>query len=298
MLNLLMLAAMAAMFGFNTVAGRALAGVVEPGQLSLIRWVVSGALILLVALARGNRERWQPAPASWLALIAIGALGMGFCSYAAFAGTKTTNATNVSLFYATTSAVVLAIEWALRQSRATALLVLGVASCLAGAAVIITKGDLAAIGALAFSIGDLWGVAGMLGWAVYTIAMKHTHSGLTPFTLFVATAIGGILFCVPIAAHETAEVGARSLTAPHVVWLAAMILLCGVGAFLSYNWCLARVGPILTSAGLTLTPLATAMFATALVGETLAPFHATGGALVVGGLALINLDKARAARAE
>jgi drug/metabolite transporter (DMT)-like permease len=296
MLNFLMLLAMAAMFGFNTVAGRALAGVVEPGQLSLLRWVIAGGLILAVALARGGRERWQPAPASWSALVVIGAVGMGFCSYAAFAGTKTTAATNVSLIYATTAAFVLAIEWALRQSRATPLLIAGVGLSLGGAAVIITKGHPGTLAALTFTRGDLWALAGTLGWTGYTLALKHTRSGLSPFALFVTTAAGGILFCLPIAALETADVGLRPLSLRDAGWVAAMILLCGVGAFLAYSWCLARVGPVLTSAALTLNPLATALFAWALVGETLSPFHAAGGALVIGGLALINIDKARGAR--
>lgn len=296
MLNMVMLAAMAAMFGFNPVAGRALAGIVEPGQLTLARWVFAGGLIATFALVRGRHERWQVAPSSWIRLVGIGALGMGFCSFAAYAGAKTTTATNLSLIYSTTAALVLALEWAFRQSRATALLAAGVALCLVGAAVIVTKGHLEAIGSVRFTIGDLWAVAGTTGWALYTIALKHTRTALTPFAMFTITAVGGVLFALPIAGVETAATGVKPLEAQHIAWVAAMILLCGVGAFLSYSFCLARVGPILTSAALTLNPLATALFAVALVGETLALYHAAGGALVIGGLALINLDKARSSR--
>lgn len=298
MLNIAALLAMAAMFGFNPVAGRALVGIVEPGQLTLVRWVLAGGLIALLALVRGPRERWQAGPASWPWLIAIGALGMGFCSYAAFAGARTTTATNISLIYSATAALVLAIEWSLRQSRPTLLLVAGVALCMTGAAVIITRGHLETIGQLTFTAGDLWAVAGTVGWALYTIALKHTRTGLTPFAMFTATAIGGVLFSIPVAGLETAEIGLHPLTVTHVAWVLAMALFCGVGAFLTYSFCLARVGPVLTSAALTLNPLATALFALVLLGETLAWFHAAGGALVVGGLALINLDKARQSRAE
>ncbi len=296
MLNMVMLAAMAAMFGFNPVAGRALAGIIEPGQLTLMRWAVAGGLIATLALLRGRHERWQVGPASWPVLLAIGALGMGFCSYAAFAGTKTTSATNLSLIYSTTAAVVLTLEWILRQSKASGLLIGGVALCLTGAVVIVTKGHPETIGTLSFTIGDLWAVAGTTAWAVYTIALKHTRTGLTPFAMFTVTALGGTLFVLPLAGLETLEHGVRPLAAHHVAWVLAMALLCGVGAFLSYSFCLARVGPILTSAALTLNPIATAAFAVALLGESLAWFHAGGGVLVVGGLALINLDKARSIR--
>jgi drug/metabolite transporter (DMT)-like permease len=297
MLNLLLLVAMAAMFGFNPVAGRALAGIVEPGQLTLVRWIIAGGLVAVLALARGPRERWVVAPSSWPVLVVIGMVGMGFCSLAAFAAAKTTTATNISLIYSSTAAIVLAIEWTLRQSKATVLLVAGVGLCLFGAAVIISKGRLETLGSLTFTVGDLWALAGTIGWALYTLALKHTRSGLTPFAMFAITALGGALFALPVAGYETVDIGIRPLGPVHVAWVLAMALLCGVGAFLTYSFCLARVGPILTSAALTLNPLATAVFAVALVGETLSWFHGVGGALVIGGLALINLDKARATSA-
>lgn len=294
MLNLLLLVAMAAMFSFNPVAGKALAGIVEPGQLTLVRWIIAGGLVSALAVARRDRERWDTRPAGLPLLIAIGALGMGFCSLAAFAAAKTTTATNISLIYAATAAIVLAIEWTLGQSRATALLVAGVVLCIAGAAVIVTKGHPGTLAALTFTAGDLWSLAGTIAWALYTLALKHTRTGLTPFAMFSATALGGALFALPVAGWETASAGIQPLSVVHVTWVLAMALMCGAGAFLMYSFCLVRVGPVLTSAALTLNPLLTAGFAVALVGETLAWFHAAGGALVVGGLALINLDKARA----
>ena len=278
------------------MAGKALAGVVEPGQLTLIRWIIAGSLVAGLALVRRDRERWTTKPAGLPLLVAIGAIGMGFCSLAAFAAAKTTTATNISLIYAATAAIVLAVEWTLGQSRATALLVAGVILCLAGAAVIVTKGHPGTLAALTFTTGDLWALAGTFAWAIYTLALKHTRTGLTPFAMFAVTALGGGLLALPVAGFETADVGLGPLAPVHIAWVLAMTLLCGVGAFLTYSYCLARVGPVLTSAALTLNPLLTAGFAVALVGETLAWFHGVAGALVIGGLALINLDKARSAK--
>lgn len=296
MLNIALLVAMSAMFGFNPVAGRALAGIVEPGQLTLVRWIIAGGLVAALALLRGPRERWDVRPSSLPVLLSIGVLGMGFCSLAAFAAGKTTNATNISLIYSATAAFVLAIEWTLGQSRATGLLTAGVTSCLAGAAVIITKGHPGALANLTFTAGDLWALAGTICWALYTLWLKQLRTSLTPFAMFAVTAVGGGLFALPVAGWETFESGIRPLSGQQVAWVIAMALLSGVGAFLTYSYCLARVGPVLTSAALTLNPLATATFAVILLSETLAWFHAAGGLLVIGGLALINIDKARTAR--
>ena len=56
-----------------------------------------------VALARGDAERWRAPPAICCASRVLGALGMGFCAYAAFEAARTTAATNIGLIYGCTS---------------------------------------------------------------------------------------------------------------------------------------------------------------------------------------------------
>ena len=45
-------------------------------------------------------------PACTARLVVLGALGMGFCAYAAFAAARTTAATNIGLIYACTTPLV------------------------------------------------------------------------------------------------------------------------------------------------------------------------------------------------
>lgn len=296
MLNFILLFAMPAAFGLNTVIGRGMTGLFAPGQLTAVRWLLAGLVVLALALARGHAESWRVAPASRLKIFGLGALGMGFCSYCAYAGSQITAATNVSLFYATTAAVVVAYELATRQTRGTALLVGGVALAILGAGTIITKGHLESIAEIELNHGDLWGVAGMLGWAGYTIAMRRVSHGLTPFALFALTAFAGAATFAPVALLETPSYGLPKLTGEAVAWIAAMVAVASVGSYLLYGLALRRAGPILTSASLTLNPLYAAIFATLLVGERLDWYHAAGGALVLAGLGLINWDKARSSR--
>lgn len=296
MLNFILLFAMPAAFGLNTVVGRGMTGLFAPGQLTVVRWLLAGLIILAVALARGHAETWRAKPAGSLAVFGLGALGMGFCSFCAYAGSQITSATNVSLFYATTAAVVVAYELATRQARGTVLLVGGVFMAIAGAAVIVTKGQVEQIASIQWNRGDLWGIAGMLGWAGYTILMRRIVHGLTPFALFALTALAGSLTFVPVAVSETFAYGWPKLTAVAIAWITAMVLIASVGSYLLYGFALRRAGPILTSASLTLNPLYAAIFATLLVGERLNWYHALGGALILAGLGFINWDKARATR--
>jgi drug/metabolite transporter (DMT)-like permease len=96
---------------------------------------------------------------------------------------------------------------------------------------------------------------------------------------------------LPFAAAEVATAGPPPLDARTLPWIAVVVLATGIGAFLGYNVSLARNGPVLTSASLTLTPAFTAVQAMLLIGETLAWYHGAAILLVVAGLLLINRDQ-------
>jgi drug/metabolite transporter (DMT)-like permease len=286
-MNLLLLALVPACFALNPVIGRALADAFGPASLSVIRWAFSVLIVAVLALARGGGERWQ-APAGHLLRVGfLGVIGMGFCAYAAFEGSRTSPATNIALIYGCTSAFVAAWEIAAGRQQLTAALVLGIAACLAGVVLIITRGHPEVVQNLAFTPGDLWATAGMLTFVFYTIALRRTPAVLTALPQFVAMSCGATLALLPFAAAEVAAVR-PVLELWMMPWLTAAVLAAGIGAFLGYNIALKRNGPVLTSAALTLTPVYAAGLAMLLIGEQLAWYHGAALALVVTGLLLVN----------
>lgn len=292
MLNFLLLALMPGAFALNPIVGRALTGIYEPGQLTVVRWLAAAVLVGLIAVAT-KTEHWSLRRGGWWRILALGALGMGLCSYCAYAAVQTTIATNVTLIYSSTAALVVLYEISTRQIRPNPILIGGVVLCMAGTAVVVSGGDLGRFTATGPTIGDLWAVAGTAGWTIYTIAMKRERSGLSPLVLFTVMSFAGAVAFVPVAGFETARTGAPGLDLAAIAWIAALVLIASVGSYLSYNLAIRRTGPILTSATLTLSPLYTAVLAMMLIGEQLAWYHAVGGALVILGLATINISRTR-----
>ena len=295
MLNFILLALMPVAFALNPVVGKAMTGVMPPAQLTTVRWFLAGLLVALLAFASRKAETWQPKPGQWPRVLVLGAFGMGFCSYAAYAGAQGGSATNVSLIYTTTAALVVLYEILARQIKPHPLLITGVLLCMIGAATIITKGQLTQLASFTPSRGDLWAVAGTISWAAYTLAMKRDRSGLTPFAAVTIMALAGSAASVPFAIAETSSFGLPYINAKTVVWIAALVLIASVGSYLSYNLAIRRCGPILTSAALSLTSVYTAVLAMLLVSEELALFHAAGGALVIAGLLVINTQRTKPA---
>jgi drug/metabolite transporter (DMT)-like permease len=286
--SLLLLAFVPACFAFNPVSGRALVDAFGPATLTLVRWSLSGIAIGMFALMRPGYERWK-APAShllWLAVLA--ALGMGFCSLAAYVASRTTEATNIGLIYGCASAFVAAWEIIARRQAANASLIVGISVCLVGAMLILTKGQPEAIAALRFNPGDLWATAGMLVFVGYTVAMRRVPARLTPMPQFAVMALGASIAILPFAASEVASVGFPIIDERAAPWIAVVVLATGIGAYLGYNVSLTRNGPVLTAASLTLTPAFAAVEAMALIGERLHWYHAVAILLVVAGLVLIG----------
>ena len=292
-MNLLLLALVPACFALNPVTGRALAEVLGPTSLALVRWTLSGLVIAAVALMRWRSERWRASPRHLLRVAALGALAMGFCAYAAYVAARTTGATNIGLIYGCASAFVAAWEIAAGRQRPSWRLLLGIAACLAGVVLILSKGHPDVVRDMRFHArrsvgrGRHAGVRRLHGGHAPRAGDPHGHAAirrhvrrryvvLLPFAL--VEVIGGGL---PRSTRR------RSCGSP---W---WCLPPGIGAFLGYNVSLVRNGPVLTSASLTLTPAFAAVQAMTLIGERLAWYHGGAIVLVVAGLFLINRDQTR-----
>ena len=287
-MKLLLLALVPACFALNPVAGRALVDAFGPATLTLVRWSLSGLVIGTLALMRPGYERWQAPLSHLLQLAVLAALGMGFCSIAAYIASRTTEATNIGLIYGCASAFVAVWEIVAGRQSVSALLLFGISACLLGAILILTKGHPDTIVALRFNPGDLWAAAGMLVFVGYTVAMRRVPARLTPMPQFAVMTVGASIAILPFAVSEIVSTGLPVIDARTLPWIAVVVLATGIGAYLGYNISLTLNGPVLTSASLTLTPAFAAVQAMALIGERLGWYHAAAIPLVVIGLMLIG----------
>ena len=157
---------------------------------------------------------------------------------------------------------------------------------------ILTRGHPGILRDWTFTPGDLWAAAGMLAFVVYTVMLRRVPAMLTPLVQFVVMSVATSLALLPIAGAEIAANGVPPLHEGTLPWIAALVLLTGIGAYLGYNVSVRRNGPLLTSASICLTPVFAAVQAMLLIGEKLAWYHGVALVLVVAGLLLVNRAQA------
>jgi drug/metabolite transporter (DMT)-like permease len=280
-----MMLAAPGMFATNMLVARATADWFPPMALAFWRWTATAAL--MAALLRG--ALWASrgvAGAEWRRILALGTIGMGVCGAFVYLAADTTTATNIGLIYAVAPVAIILLGRALFGERLGKVQTLGVALAFAGVAIIVLRGSLDTLLGLRFAPGDLWALGGALGWAVYTVLLRHWRSELGVNLRFAWIALGGAAALLPFALAEALLAGPPPATAASAGWVALLATVASVGAYQTYGIVQRGLGTARAGLILYLTPLYTAGLAWLFLGEGFARHHAVGAALLLPGIYL------------
>lgn len=188
----------------NWVVGRGIREDVPPIALSFWRWVI--AFILLLPLAWPHlKAQWPQVLRHWGILTLLGISG-GACHNAlTYTGLVYTTAINGVLLGSATPIMIIGLSWLLLGKRLRRPEWLGVIVSFSGVFVIVSHGDLSRLLELRPNIGDLWVLAAMFCWALYTVLLAWRPGGLHPYAFLAAIAVVGLLALLPFYLWEMAS---------------------------------------------------------------------------------------------
>ena len=284
------------MWAGNAVVGRLLVGSIDPLWLNAARWAL--ALALLWPL--GHRV-WTSAAGRaqvrqrWPYLAALGLTGVGAYNALQYLALQTSTPLNVTLIAASSPVWAMAIGAAFYGVRPHRAQLLGAALSLAGVAVVLARGDWAALQRVQLVPGDLLMLLAILSWCVYSWWLARPPPSLRgaqrPAWHWAE------FLCIQIAmglAWATAGAGLGEWLQPHPApihwtpWLLAALIYVAIGpSLIAYRlWGLgvAEAGPAVATFFGNLTPLFAALLSAALLGEWPQPFHGLAFALIVAGI--------------
>jgi drug/metabolite transporter (DMT)-like permease len=154
--------------------------------------------------------------------------------------------------------------------------------------VVLSKGELMALGQLEFGRGDLWVVLAAIGWSLYTVFNKRLPLPPLPGTVKLAALIGGgALVLAPFAAVEAFSGDLPPFgDARLYVALAFLAVVPSLGAYFCFDRLVAVAGPARASMSVYLIPLFATLAAWPLLGEAPHPYHAAGFGMILAAVAL------------
>lgn len=279
-----------AMFSTNMLIARAVHDFFPPVALAFWRWFIVLLLVGITAAPALYRMRHDLIK-EWKDLALLGALGMGVCGAFVYIGAQTTTATNVGLIYAASPILIVAMSVLFFAEPGSLRQVLGIALSFAGVLVVVCRGNFTVLTELNFAVGDLWIVAAMAGWAVYSVWLKYRPSRLPMQTRFMAICLFGVLILLPFYVGETIWYQAPALSWQTIAAVFVLGIVAGYGAYQTYGFVQAELGTGTASLIMYLIPIYNAGLAWVFLGEALQNYHLIGGGLVLPGVYLATVVK-------
>ena len=274
----------------NMVLGRAIRDDVPPMALAFWRWSIALLLVLPLALPH-LRTQWPLLRRGWRPILVLGALGVGAYNSLAYIALQTTQATNAVLLNSFIPVATIALSWLFLNQPLSPRAVVGVLVSLLGVATIVLHGTSSTLLTLSLNVGDLWMLAAVLVWALYTIGLQWRPANVDPMLLLAAFTLVGVLCIAPAYAWELAR--GRSINL-HVSSLGALAYVGVFPSFLGYifyNHAVAEVGASTASLFIHLMPVFGTILSVALLGESTLWYHYAGMALIVTGIWLTTRDR-------
>lgn len=274
-------------WGVSFVATKAVLREIAPTTLIFCRTAL-GALLLCVLLVLRGRRPWPPREALG-PLALMGFLGVAFHQLLQAFALRLTSAVSTGWLIGLAPVwSALLSSWLLRERIGPGRL-LGLAVGFTGAALVVTRGELGrGLLALPSTRGDLLVLLSTVNWAAYTVLGRPVVQRLGPLPATAgAMLLGGLMLLPPFAATG----GAADLAHLTAVGWAGVLFLglaCSGLGYLLWYAALERLQATRVAALLYLEPLVTLAAAVLLLGEPVGLFTVLGGALVLGGVALVQ----------
>ena len=259
----------------NAVVGRLMQGSIPPITFNFLRWVL--AFVLLLPLAA-----WVLRPGSGLwaqrrRFALLGLLGVGLYNALQYMALKTSTPINVTLVASSIPIWMLIVGRVLYGVPVSRRAAVGAALSLAGVAVVLSRGELAQLGALRLVAGDGWMLLAALTWAWYSwLLVRPPEGGYAPdikadwAAFLLAQMVFGLVWSGAFTAGEWLTLPALPAGESAIQWgwpLVAGLVFVAVGpsllAYRSWGAGVGRAGPAAAGFFINLTPLFTALLSSA-----------------------------------
>ncbi len=267
----------------NWVVGRAMRYEMGPVAMGFWRWALALALILPFSF-RELRTKWPVVRRNVWWLTVSGAVGAVVFNTMIYVGLQYTATTNSILFNSLVPVSIVVISWFAFGERISARQGIGVLLSLVGVLAIVSRGDPSLLAGLQLNRGDIWIMAAMLLWAVYTILLRWRPKDLSAVAYLAAMLMFSLPLLVPFYVWELYQRGSFELTGATVVALAYYATIPSVLAYLMWNYGVAKVGPNRAGLILHLLPIFAAILSIVFLDERLYAYHYIGTGFVFGGI--------------
>lgn len=288
----LMLSLSALLWGGNFVIGRWVHADIGPVSLTFWRWVFA-ALVLLPFVWR-DVWRYRREIRENLGLLFVLALtGMAMFHSFTYIALSTTTAINAAFVLASMPMVIPIVSMMVGDESLNVRQGLGILISILGVGVIVSKGQMDVLVNFAFTPGDLWVLAGVMAWSVYSVVLRRKPDSLPSMVLLATSICIAILILAPFYVWEFSRVGGFAVTFSNGLVIGYVSVFASIVAFLCWNTGVARLGANKAGLFIHLIPVFASILSMAFLNESLKAYHVIGFLPILVGIVLTTTAKSK-----
>jgi drug/metabolite transporter (DMT)-like permease len=266
----------------NFILGRAVRMDVPPIALAFWRWAVASLLVLSPALAPLKRD-WSAIRRNAPMLMLLAGTGVAAFNTLVYSGLQYTVAINAFLMQALMPVFIVLFSFLLFRVRINRRQVAAVATCLAGAVVIIVRGDFQVMASLSLNPGDLLVLLAVFSYAAYSVLLRK-RPPIHPLSFVAVTFGAGTIMLLPLYLWETITIRSLALNRTTLLAILYVAIFPSIISYLCYNRGVEAIGANRAGLFLYLMPVFGSLMAVGYLGESLLWFHWVGIVLIAAGL--------------
>lgn len=276
-----------ALWSGNFIVARGLSDVVPPVSLAFWRWVVAVVAILPFAIKPLSADKHTlRSHLPYLCLTAL--LGVTIFNPLVYIAGHTTSALNLSLIAITFPVFIIILSRVLYGELITQTKVAGVLLVSGGVILLITRGNLAMLRSLSFTVGDLWMLAASLVFALYSILVKQKPRNISIWSFQFSTFLLGLAFLTPFFLWETAHVQPVIYNTATALSILYVGIFASLTAFLFWNQAIVHIGPAKAGLIYYTLPIFSGLLAYFFLNEDIGLIHLLSALLIVTGIVIAN----------
>ena len=226
-----------------------------------------------------------------LLMTTIAILGVTIFNSFTYISLKSTMVINSTLMASVAPVMMIGFSWLIFRTKTTKFQFAGIILSLLGAISIILKGNLNNLYDLYFTTGDLWMLAAVISWCLYSVLLRKIDRNTSQLANLEVMIIIGIVFIFPfyiLESNKTSYLPATGLDLAIIIYVA---IFASIVAFFSWNKGVSIIGPNRASLFLHLIPVFSSIWAISFLNEKFVFFHVIGIFFILSGIILSNIKQ-------
>lgn len=280
-------------WGGTFIAGKQIAGHVDPYSAAFLRFAIASLfLVLLTWKIEGGLP--PITPGQTLKIIFLGLTGIFAYNIFFFTGLSLINANRASLIIATNPIFISFFSALLFKEKISLGKLAGLGLSVTGALMVITSGQILKIFETGIGQGELAIFGCVFSWVAYSLMGAPLMKSLSPMASVCYSALAGtLLLLVPALSHGIV----LSLPGYTVMDWANLFYLGFFGTVLGFFWYyqgIQKIGPMGAGVFINFVPLSALVLSYFILNEPITKEILAGGALIIAGVYLTNASRSRA----